>query len=143
MKASLIFSSKTGNTKRVTDEILNILPKETKVYDLKELDTEVEDELLILGFWVDRAKPNQEMYEFMEGLKGKKIIAFGTMGTDPSEKHGENTRKNTTELLSKNNELLGIFLCQGKIDQNITKMFINRGDDFKNAREFVKNLVNM
>ena len=68
MKSSIIFSSLTGNTKKVADEILKIMPEGTQIYDLKDLNHSLDDELLILGYWVDKANPNKEMYQFMDSL---------------------------------------------------------------------------
>lgn len=72
MKMSIIFSSLTGNTKKVAYRILEVMPEGTDIYDLKDLNHEIDDELLVLGYWVDRAKPNKEMHEFMERLEEKK-----------------------------------------------------------------------
>ncbi len=166
MRINIVFSSLTGNTKKVAYEILKMMPKDTKIYDLKELDRELEDEVLILGYWVDRAKPNKEMYNFMEGLQGKKIITFGTLGAYPDSEHANETKENVTKLLAENNQVLGNFLCQGKIDPKLTEMFKNGGgkmahamtperlkrhedaakhpneEDFNNARAFIQAIMN-
>ena len=163
MKTAVIFSSLTGNTKKVAYEIFDEMPKGTRIYDLKELDNEIEEEFLVLGYWVDRAKPNKEMLEFMNNLRGKIIVTFGTLGANPNSEHGSITKNNVNEILEKNNIVLGNFLCQGKIDPKITEMFKKMGtkgphmmteerlkrheealkhpneEDFKAARDFIKN----
>ena len=165
MKMSIVFSSLTGNTKKVAEEILKMMPKGTEIYDLKELDRELDDELLVLGYWVDKAKPNKEMVEFMETLKDKKIITFGTLGAYPDSDHANETKENTTNILKNNNEVLGNFLCQGKINPKITEMFMKgveknvhrmtperlkrhqdaashpNEEDFNNARNFVQSIL--
>ncbi|MBU5425372.1 flavodoxin family protein [Tissierella pigra] len=167
MKTSIVYSSLTGNTKKVADEILKIMPEGTEIYDLKDLNHSLDDELLILGYWVDKANPNKEMYQFMESLKGKKIITFGTLGAYPDSSHAKEVKENTVKILEKNNEVLGTFLCQGKINPKITEMFMKNGgennvhtmtperlkrhedaakhpneEDFSNARSFVKDIIN-
>lgn len=126
MKKAIVFSSVTGNTKKVAYEILKAMPT-TKIYDLKDGSQGIEEELLFLGYWVDRARPNKEMEVFMEQLKGKHIATFGTLGAYPDSEHAETTLKNVTEIIEKNNILLGNFLCQGKIDPKITEMFKKSG----------------
>lgn len=162
MKIDVVFSSLTGNTKKVVYEILKEMPKDTKIYDLKELNHEIEEKFLVLGYWVDRAKPNKEMLEFMNNLEGKIIVTFGTLGANPNSEHGNITKNNVSEILEKNNIVLGNFLCQGKIDPKITEMFKKMGangphvmteerlkrheealkhpneEDFKAARDFIK-----
>lgn len=130
MKMSIVFSSLTGNTKKVAYEIFKIMPKGTNIYDLDNLNHELDDELLLLGYWVDKAKPNKDMYEFMENLKGKKIITFGTLGAYPDSEHAWETKNHTNKILEKNNKVLGHFLCQGKINPKITEMFKkNKGEN--------------
>ena len=43
MKMSIVFSSLTGNTKKVAEEILKMMPKGTDIYDLKELEITIGD----------------------------------------------------------------------------------------------------
>lgn len=166
MIIKVIFSSVTGNTKKVAHEILKIMPEGTEIYDLKELKNESDADLLVLGYWADRTTANKEMREFMEGLKGKKVITFGTLGAYPDSEHAKKTKENVSKLLEENNEVLGNFLCQGKIDTKITEMFKKIGakgphvmtperikmhedseshpneDDFNNAKDFVRKILN-
>ncbi|NLK75616.1 MAG: flavodoxin [Clostridiales bacterium] len=166
MKMSIVFSSLTGNTMKVAYKILEVMPEGTNIFNLKDLDHEIESELLVLGYWVDRAKPNKEMYQFMEKLEGKKVITFGTLGAEPASPHAFETINNTDNLLKEKNEVLGNFLCQGRINPKITEMFMKNGglngvhamtverikrhqaaashpdeQDFKNAQEFVHNII--
>lgn len=131
MKANIIYSSKTGNTKKIAYEILKVMPEETNIYDIREIEFVPEEELLVLGFWVDRAKPDKEALKFLEKVKGKKIAAFGTMGVYPESPHAQETKENIKAILQENNELLGSFLCQGKIDPAITEMFMGAGGQDK------------
>ncbi len=125
MKANIIYSSKTGNTKKIAYEILKVMPEGTNIYDMKEVESVPEEELLVLGFWVDRKKPDKETLKFLEKVKGKKIVAFGTMGGYPESAYAQETKENTKAIVQENNELLGSFLCQGKIDSAITEMFMS------------------
>lgn len=164
MIINIIFSSLTGNTEKVAYEILKSMPENTAIYDLKELDQKPEGDVFVLGYWVDRAKPNKEMHQFMEELKGKKVITFGTLGAYPDSEHAKETKENTHKLLEENNEVLGHFLCQGKINPKLTEMFKkNAGghamtperlkrhedaakhpneEDFAGARQFVEAILN-
>ncbi len=165
MKKAIVFSSATGNTKKIAYEILKAMPDTTKIYDLKEVSQEIDADFLVLGYWVDRAKPNKEMLAFMEGLKNKHVATFGTLGAYPDSEHAQATLKNVTEILEKDNILLGNFLCQGKINPKITEMFKKAGasgphqmteerlkrhqeaakhpneEDFEAARNFIREIL--
>ena len=164
MKKAIIYSSLTGNTEKVAKEILKAMPNDTNLYNLKDIDGVVEEGLLVLGYWVDKAKPNKEMLEFMENLEGRTIATFGTLGDYPDSKHAQETKDNVVEVLGQKNNLVGNFLCQGKINPKITEMF-KKGlagphnmteerlkkheeaakhpneEDFKAAQDFIKDIL--
>ncbi|TCK92811.1 flavodoxin [Natranaerovirga hydrolytica] len=162
----IIYSSETGNTKKVAYEIFKSMPEGTKIYDLQDIQGDVKEKNLILGYWVDRAKPNKEMLHFMECLTNKNIVAFGTLGAYPDSEHAQVTKKNVAEILEPRNTLLGQFLCQGRISSKITEMFKRASsdsphrmteerikkhqeaakhpneEDFKAARSFIESILN-
>ena len=127
MKAEIIYSSSTGNTRAVVDAIHGILPANTAIINLKEMTEETNAELLVLGFWVDKSQPDKTMLKYMEGLKDKNIIALGTMGGYPDSPYAEKIKNNILEILEDKNNVLGISLCQGRIDPKITAMFDKMG----------------
>lgn len=106
------------------------------------------------------------MLKFMEKLQGRKVITLGTLGAYPYSPHAKETIENTNNILKEKNEVLGNFLCQGRIDPRITEIFMKSGGpngvhkmteerikkhrdaatqpdekDFKTAQEFVKDII--
>ena len=51
---SIIFSSMTGNTRKLADKIHEILPKESCDYFGTADAQGIESELLYIGFWTDK-----------------------------------------------------------------------------------------
>ncbi|MDO5708327.1 MAG: flavodoxin family protein [Andreesenia angusta] len=123
MKILLVYSSRTGNTERVANEIYDELNKDyevnfKRIEDLK--DSEVEEyKNIIVGFWIDQAYPDKEPKAFIESLRDKNIGLFGTIGADPNSYHGERTLGNLDTIVDSSNNLIAKFLCNGKVDENL------------------------
>ncbi|MGL6100135.1 MAG: flavodoxin family protein, partial [Fusobacteriaceae bacterium] len=114
MKTVIVYSSKTGNTKKVADSI-NEAINESEVKSCKE-NLEKEYDLYILGGWIDRGTFDSGMLKFIENIKEKKVAYFFTLGAEPDSKHAQDCRENIETLLLENgNEVLGSFCCQGAI----------------------------
>ena len=128
MKVAIVYSSLTGNTKKLAEGVFNKIPSnfeksifnENDKYDISEYD------IVVPAFWIDRAFPNKSMKKFISELKNKKIFFMATMGFFPDSRHGRDCAENTLSIIDKSCEVLGYFICNGKVDlkllKNISKM---------------------
>lgn len=114
MRHLLVYSSITGNTRLLAAAIAAALPPDTPVVDVKNAPDPAEYDCLSLGFWVNRGRPDPRMWEYMKGIKGKTVAAFGTMAAYPGSEHAEKVSRNVYRQLE-GNTVLGCFLCQGKL----------------------------
>ena len=82
MQTIVIYSSQTGNTRKLATQIFAAIPGDSK--DLKNIDEyrEKDAELYFVGFWVDRGDCDEKTVELLSGLHGKKIALFGTCGME-------------------------------------------------------------
>ena len=59
MKVQVIYSSLSGCTKRLAEGIFNGLNAMDKtIHDLKDGRPELEGDIILLGYWVDKGGPN-------------------------------------------------------------------------------------
>ncbi|EOD00135.1 flavodoxin family protein [Caldisalinibacter kiritimatiensis] len=123
MKILLIYSSKTGNTKKVAEGIYKILPEGSVLAPVEDNVNPEEFDLIIIGFWVDKGIADEKARKYMKNIKGKKIGLFGTLGAYPDSEHAKKSMRRTKEIVEYENEIVGEFLCQGKIDSKLTKNF--------------------
>lgn len=120
MKILILYSSVTGNTKFLAEHLVHpehsvtCLPVEKKPAD-------TDYDLLFLGFWTYRGKPDPRMLKFMQTLNGKNIAVFGTLAAYPHSEHARRLIAFTKELIQKNNTYLGEFLCLGRLTQKRLK----------------------
>jgi flavodoxin len=115
MKSLVIYSSQTGNTKKIAEAIFESLPEPKAIHAVEEKPSPDEFDFIAMGFWVDRGTADAKAQLYMKTLKGKKIGIFGTLGAYPDSDHARKCLDKVMKML-KGNEIIGSFLIQGKID---------------------------
>ena len=77
MKALIIYSSKTGNTKKVAYGIYDNLKDNYDLHikdmeEIKDMSMLDEYDTLVVGFWVDRGTAHPKAKKFVKAIKNKK-----------------------------------------------------------------------
>jgi flavodoxin len=122
MKTMIVYSSKTGNTKMVAESILDVMPEGCEIHHVDEAPEPEGYDFIALGCWVDKGKPDASAVEYFKKVKGTKVGVFMTLGARPGTKHWDDCLESASEMLSKN-EIVGSYICQGKIDPKLIEMF--------------------
>lgn len=122
-KTVLIYSSLTGNTKKVGEAIFQIIDGEKEIYSVEEFDSKMIDnyDRIILGFWVDKGTADSRIRKLIGNIKNKELAFFGTLGAEPSSEHGKKVYSRVKLLCTKNNTLIGGFLCLGKVADKLVE----------------------
>lgn len=125
MKTLIAYSTKTGNTEKIAKTISEICPFD---YDLRKIkdNSEVnmsEYKLIIVGYWVENSKANNDTIDFIKQIKNKQIVLFGTSGTDPNHPYIKSVITKTENEFDKSNNILGHFICQGEIAKSVIDNF--------------------
>lgn len=123
MKTLLVYSSRTGNTRKVAEAILEVMPTGTPIFSVEEAPPPDNYDFIALGYWVDRGGPDKAAKEYLTKIKGTKIGLFGTLGAYPDSEHAIKAMANSEDLAKIGNQVLGHFICMGKIDPALTKKF--------------------
>ena len=71
VKYSIVFSSLTGNTKKLADTIRAVLPKEECEYFGTPKAEELHAEMLYIGFWTDKGNADNATLELLSKLRKK------------------------------------------------------------------------
>jgi len=118
MKKLIVYSSLTGNTKKIAKAFFDICDNEWELKDVEE-NFQVESyQHIILGFWVNKGMPDDKMHEFIKKLSGKKLAFFMTLGAYPDSNHAKKVVSKVEELLNINNELISSpFVCHGALTE--------------------------
>lgn len=121
MKNLIVYSSITGNTKKIAEAIAAALPN-------SELQTTVsnpevkENDNVIVGFWCDKGHIDEPALDFIKSSGIKKVALFGTLGGDPKSEQAQNFVKRVLQALPSDIEVLSIRLWQGKVDPKVLEM---------------------
>lgn len=102
---SIIFSSLTGNTRKLADKIHEILPKESCDY-------------------FGTADADSDTLDFLSKLKNKKIFLFGTAGFGGSDAYFQRILGNVKSAIDSSNTIVGEYMCQGKMPQSVRERYV-------------------
>lgn len=123
MKIAIIYKSNTGNTKIIAEEIgKNLGNKVTYIGEPKE---NIEADVYFVGSWTDKGDCVNEISEFLKKLNNKKIAYFSTCGFGGSEEYYEKLFKRVRTNINETNEILGYFICQGKMPMSVKQRYID------------------
>ena len=122
---SIIFSSLTGNTKKLADTISAVLPSEDCDYFGAPETAELHSEMLYVGFWTDKGNADSAVLQLLSKLRGKKIFLFGTAGFGGSEDYFKKILANAESALDGSNTVAGEFMCQGKMQQAVRERYMS------------------
>lgn len=134
MKSLVVYSSRTGNTEKVARAIAASLPRPCDLCavdeapDLSRGAGTLGYDFVALGFWVDKGGPDAAAARYMQTVKDCRVGLFGTLGAWPDSDHARDCIHRAEEMVE-GNEVLGAFLCQGRIDPAVVAMMQKMASD--------------
>ncbi len=120
---TVIYSTITGNTKKVADAIYANIKEKKQIINIDEMNYKKIEQstLIVLCYWCARGTADPKTLKVLERLNGYKIIAVGTLGTYVDSPHGLRMRERVKKHIEENNHFLGDFICRGKIAEERTE----------------------
>ena len=117
---SIIYSSKTGNTKKLAETIYKILPRNGCDYycAADKIDYELSD-VIYIGFWTEKGFADSLTIVFFNQLKKQKIFFFCTACFGAMVKFFKNIINNVKRKIDSSNIIIGTFMCQGKMPLSV------------------------
>ena len=131
MKSLVVYSSRTGNTRKVAQAVAEALPG-CSLHPVEDAPDPGGFDLVVVGYWVDKGLPDAEAQKYMERIRGCNVALFGTLGAWPHSDHAAQCKVQGEALLDgpeRNNRVLGTFLCQGRVDPAIVAMMQKMAGD--------------
>ena len=121
---SIIFSSLTGNTKKLAETIRAVLPAENCDYYGVPETQELHSEILYIGFWTDKGNADNATLELLSKLRGKKVFLFGTAGFGGSAAYFRKILDHVKQSVDPSNTVIGEYMCQGKMPQSVRDRYM-------------------
>lgn len=117
MNYSVVYATSTGNTKLLADNVAKVLGEDC-TYIGQPDDKGKNVDIIFIGFWTDKGTCNEEIKKFISELKNKKVFLFGSAGAG-SEDYLNMVINNVKGELDGSCEVVGEFMCQGKMQQGV------------------------
>lgn len=119
MKALVVYSTLTGNTRKVAEAIHAVLPEGTACRIAGEAPDPADYDFVAMGFWVDKGGPDAEAAAYMKRIAGKKVFTFFTLGADPGSEHARTCAERAAAAYGEGCVHTGVYWCQGAIDPKL------------------------
>lgn len=117
MRTLVTYSSKTGNTRKVAEAIHQAIPN-ADIFPMEQAPDTDNYDLIFVGFWVDKGTADDKAGQYLQGLHGKPVALFATLGAYPDSDHARESLDNAAALIP-SCKVLDRFICQGAIDPKL------------------------
>ena len=124
MTEAIIYDSLSGNTESLAKEIKSI--KKNAYYEKindKLIEELPEYDIYYIGSPIIKGMCTDKIKRLLQKIENKKIFLFITTGYKGEDYYELLTRR-ILEIIPKSNQILGIFLCQGKMQDAVKERYI-------------------
>jgi flavodoxin len=121
----IVYSSRTGNTRKLAEGIAAGLVRDGRQVTLISMEDDADAKrakgarAVFLGFWARRGGFDDNALAYLQKLSGVQLGLFGTHGAYAASPHALKIAGRVTALASEKNACLGCFTCQGKVDPKL------------------------
>ena len=114
----IIFSTITGNGYKLAVAAAEAVPDHVGPYNIRYITDEVIDKFdtFVLSYWCNHGTADDDTIDLISRMHGKRLIVIGSLGVATDTAHAAKVCENVIALASRDNTLLGHYLCRGSID---------------------------
>ncbi|WP_294150757.1 flavodoxin family protein BilS [uncultured Clostridium sp.] len=141
MKYAIVYSSRTGNTKMLADQALEVFRNtgegnclfygdaQTALQEGQKSGKSAERaDILCVGFWTDKGNADADALAFLKMLGERvpvpgKLILFGTAGFGSDRTYYDRVIHNITQELSETVNPAAYFMCQGRMASTVLERY--------------------
>lgn len=125
MKNLVVYSSQSGNTRRLAEELFKHLPEGADIVAVAEAPDPKGYDVIALGFWFKAGGPDPAAQEFLKKCVGKKLFLFATHAIAPGSE-GTAYGMNKARELAPGATVLGTFSCYGEVPGKVKETMANK-----------------
>lgn len=123
MKSLVIYSSQTGNTRKLADAVYETLSGSKKIFTVNDAPDPSGYDFIALGFWFMSGRPDPGTLEYMSmeyfgNIRGKRLFLFATHGAAADSLSAEDGMS-YAKMLTSEAKIVGTFSCQGEVNPEI------------------------
>jgi hypothetical protein len=114
MKALIVYSSQTGNTRKLAEVVRQCWPDETEMASVDAAPKPQGYDCIAVGFWLQAGKPDPKAAVYLQQIGRTPLFLFATHGAAADSAH---VRKalDAACALAPQADILGTFNCPGEV----------------------------
>ena len=127
MNYAIVYSSRTGNTKKLAEVIHEKLDQEDCVYfgPLKDVNYQtIKAERIYIGFWTNQGRCDEALEKFIKNLRNNEVFLFGTAGFGKSQEYFDSIINNVKKIVPADVRVVGSFICQGSMPLSVREKYL-------------------
>lgn len=122
MKSLIVYSSKSGNTKKLAEAVYNHLSGEKEICAVSDAPDPAGYNFVGVGFWFQAGQPDPDSQAFLAKLEeGQDTYLFATHGAAAGSPHAENGMKAAKDI-AKKAHIIQTFSCPGQVPEKVLEM---------------------
>ena len=127
MKSLVVYSSQTGNTRKLAQAVFDALTGEKDIYPIGEAPDPSGYDFIAIGFWLKGGKPVPDSMEYLSKIKGKPLFLFATHAVAAGSVHVQKAMDYAKDLVE-DAKIVGTFSCQGEMSPDLIEKIQARPD---------------
>jgi flavodoxin len=120
MKSLVVYSSQTGNTRKLAEAVFEMLPDDKTLYPVDEAPDPSDYGLIAVGFWLMGGKPDPKSSEYLGKIGKKPLFLFATHGAGAGSDHAINGME-VAKSMAPESDIRGTYSCQGEVNPKVLK----------------------
>ena len=118
MKSLIVYSSQSGNTKKLAQAVYESLTGSKEMVAVTEAPDPAGYDFIALGFWLQAGKPDPKSAEFIGKVGKKQLFLFATHGAAAGSDHALSAMDAAKSLAPEAN-IIGTYSCQGEVNPKV------------------------
>jgi flavodoxin len=118
MKSLVVYSSQSGNTKKLAQAMYESLTASKAMYPVSEAPDPAGYDFIALGFWLQAGKPDPKSAEYLAKIGKKPLFLFATHGAAAGSQHAL-AAMDYASSLAPEAHILGTYSCQGEVNPKV------------------------
>jgi flavodoxin len=118
MKSLVVYSSQTGNTRKLAEAVFEGLTGDKALYPVEEAPEPSGYGFIAVGFWLMGGKPDPKSSDYLGRVGNKPLFLFATHGAGAGSDHAIHGMA-LAKSLAAESDIRGTYSCQGEVSPKI------------------------
>ncbi|GAB6906066.1 Flavodoxin family protein [Desulfosarcina cetonica] len=128
MKSLVVYSSQSGNTRKLAEAVYQSLPPGASLSSVDEAPDPGDYDFVALGFWLQAGQPDPKSQAYLKKLNGHaRVFLFATHGANPDSEHARSAMT-AAQAMADGATFAGSFDCYGEVNPKVLEKVRARPD---------------